>query len=104
VDFCKRLQELMDERRMTIYALSKKSNVSWNTIKNFFAKETKPTLPTIELLCNGLEITMAQFFDESGDTVVLTAEQQHLLARWNVITSEEKQLISNMLDVMISKK
>lgn len=55
MDFRRRLQRLMDERGLTMYSLSKKSNVTWNTIKNFFARDTKPTLPTIEMLCNGWE-------------------------------------------------
>lgn len=104
MDFCARLQQLMDERDMTIYTLSKRSKVSWNTIKNFFARSTNPTLSTIELLCNGLGISVAQFFDETGETVVLTAEQEHLLTRWNTLSDEEKAVISNMLDVMVSRK
>jgi len=78
--------------------------VSWNTIKNFYARDSKPTLTTIELLCNGLGITLAQFFDEEGTSVSLTAEQQYVLDRWSRISDEEKQIISGMLDVMVSKK
>lgn len=99
-----RLQQLMDERDMSIYTLSKRSGVSWNTIKNFFARSANPTLQTIELLCNGLGISLSQFFDETGDCVALTAEQQYLITRWNTLTDDEKNLISNMVDVMISKK
>ena len=104
MDIKQRLKNLMDERGLNMYTLAKRSNVSWNTIKNFYARHSKPTLTTIELLCNGLGITLAQFFDEDGSSVSLTAEQQHVLDRWSRITDEEKQSISGMLDVMVSKK
>ena len=104
MDIKQRLKDLMDERGLNMYTLAKRSNVSWNTIKNFYARDSKPTLTTIELLCNGLGITLAQFFDEGGDSVSLTAEQQYVLDRWSRISDEEKQIISGMLDVMISKK
>lgn len=105
MNFSVRLQQLMDERSMSIYTLAKRSGVSWNTIKNFFVRSSaNPTLQTLELLCKGLGISLAQFFDVDGETVVLTAEQQRFLDRWNTISDEEKQIISNMLDVMLSKK
>lgn len=104
MDIKQRLKNLMDERGLNMYTLAKRSNVSWNTIKNFYARDSKPTLTTIELLCNGLGITLAQFFDEDGSSVSLTAEQQHVLDRWSRISDEEKQIISGMLDVMVSKK
>lgn len=94
----------MDERGLNMYSLAKRSNVSWNTIKNFYARDSKPTITTIELLCKGLGITLAQFFDESGESVSLTDEQQHVLDRWDRISDEERQIISGMLDVMVSKK
>jgi len=81
IDIGARLQQLMDERRLNIYSLAKKSNLSWNTIKNFYSRQTKPTVATLSMLCDGLGITMAQFFDAEGESVHLTAEQQHLLSR-----------------------
>lgn len=104
MEFKERLKELMDERGLNMYTLSQKSKVSWNTIKNFYARDTKPTITTLAMLCDGLDITLAQFFDAEGNTVHLTAQQQHLLERWNRISDEEKKIISDLLDVMVAKK
>lgn len=104
MDVTKRLKQLMDERGMTMYTLSQRSGVSWTTIKNYFGRGTTRTVATMELRCNGLGITMAQFFDESCNTVHLTAEQQHLLDRWTVLSDEERKIVDGMLDVMVSKK
>ena len=104
MDFTSRLKQLMDERGMTMYTLAQRSGLSWNTIKNIFVRESRPTVTTLELLCKGLGISVAQFFDDSGETVQLTAEQQHLLARWSIVSDEERKIISDMLDIMVGKQ
>jgi len=49
-------------------------------------------------------MSISPVFSEDGKIVSLAAEQQYLLSRWNTITDDEKKIISDMLDVMISKK
>lgn len=104
MDFAHRLKNLMDERGLSIYALAQRSGLSWNTIKNIFIRETKPTVLTLEMLCKGLDITPAQFFDDNGDTSKLTTEQHHLLARWSLLTDDGKKVVSDMIDVMLRKQ
>ena len=74
-DFRERLKVLMEERGMNIHSLAKKSGLSWNTIKNFFVRDTKPTVMTVSMLCDGLGITLAQFFDVEGGHSYLTEQQ-----------------------------
>lgn len=64
-----RLRELMEERGLNMYSLAKRSNLSWNTVKNIFSQKSKPTLTTLEMLCDGLGITLAQFFDTTDALV-----------------------------------
>ena len=104
INVSERLQQLMDERGMTTYSLSKKAHVSWNTVKNYSIRNTKPTLATLSMLCDGLGITLAQFFDTEGSTVQLTAEQQHFLNRLSMLTDKEKQVIDDMMDIILENK
>ncbi len=104
IDVGERLKELMDERGLNMHSLAKKSGLSWNTIKNFYARKTKPTVTTISMLCDGLGITLAQFFDVEGETVHLTAEQQHVIDRWDALSDREKQAMSEMLDIVLENR
>ena len=99
-----RLQELMDERGLNMYSLAKRSDLSWNTIKNIFSRSTNPTVTTLSMICNGLGITPAQFFEDGSETIHLTAEQQHLVNRWDQLTDREKETISNMIDVVLDQR
>jgi len=59
-----RIEELCQERGITVNALSYISGVSNSTIRGiFYKRSTNPGVVTIKKLCDGLGITLAQFFD-----------------------------------------
>lgn len=104
IDVGERLKELMEARGLNMHSLSKKSGLSWNTIKNFYFRKSIPTVTTISMLCDGFGITLAQFFDVDGDTVHLTAEQQRVINRWDALTDREKQIIDEMMDIALENR
>ena len=104
IDVGERLKELMEARGLNMHSLAKRSGLSWNTIKNFYARKSIPTVTTISMLCDGLGITLAQFFDVDGDTVHLTAEQQRVINRWDALTDREKEIIDGMMDIALNSR
>ena len=59
----KRIQDLCKEHEITPNALSYISGVSQSTIKSILNGESKnPGIVTIKKLCDGLEITLGEFF------------------------------------------
>lgn len=59
-----RLMKLCDERNISINKLATLSAVAPSSIKNiFYGKSVNPKLQTIKMLCDGLDITLAEFFD-----------------------------------------
>jgi len=59
-----RIKELCEDRSITVNGLSYISGVSNSTIMGIFYKRSKnPGIVTIKKLCDGFEITLAQFFD-----------------------------------------
>ena len=104
MDIRERLLRLMAERGLNTYSLAKRSGLSWNTIKNIFARSANPTVTTLSMLCDGLGITLAQFFDEGNESGYLTAEQQHLINRWDRLTDREKEAVSGLVDVILEQR
>lgn len=51
-----------------------------------------PTIPTLDKVCGGFGITLAQLFTEDGETPNLTAEQKELLAAWDDLSDEDRKL------------
>jgi transcriptional regulator with XRE-family HTH domain len=91
-----RIIQLMNKRNWTEYRLSKESKLSQSTIANLFKRNTIPSVTTLESICNGFGITLAQFFSE-GNIVELTHEQKILFDRWVTLTREQKQLLLELI-------
>ena len=59
-----RLLYLLKKKEMSIYALSIQSGIAPSTIKNILYNKSKnPGVVTIKLLCDGLGISLSEFFD-----------------------------------------
>jgi len=95
-----RIRQLMQERGMSEYALAKASNLSQSTISNIFRRGSAPTLPTLEAICAGFGITLAQFFGDGAQAVVLTPEQRALFERWIALSPEQKRLVFELIQSM----
>ncbi len=59
-----RLLFLLEERRLSIHKLAIESAVPPSTVKNIlYGKSTNPGIVTIKMLCDGLGISLNDFFD-----------------------------------------
>lgn len=59
-----RLLQLLGDKKLSIHKLSLESGVSPSTIKNIlYGKSINPGIVTIKMLCDGLHITLAEFFE-----------------------------------------
>lgn len=95
-----RIKQLMELRGISEYRLAKLSGLSQSTISNIFNRNTAPTIPTIEAICNGLGISMAQFFcdEENESAVYLTEEQIDFFNKWSSLTAEKKRIIEDIVN------
>ena len=59
-----RLLILCEEKKMSIHRLAMESAVPPSTIKNIlYGKSQNPGIVTIKMLCDGLGISLTEFFD-----------------------------------------
>lgn len=93
MDIIQRINSLMEERQWSDYKLSIESGLSSSTIANIHRRNTIPSIPTLEAICDAFGITLSQFFNEGLVTVQLNSEQQELFTEWIMLTKEQKQLI-----------
>lgn len=59
----KRIIELMNERNLNVNQLAKVANIRQSNISNLINGGNIPTIPTLIMICEGLEITLHEFFD-----------------------------------------
>lgn len=59
-----RLLQLLGDKKLSIHKLSLESGVSASTIKNIlYGKSVNPGIITIKMLCDGLGISLQEFFE-----------------------------------------
>ena len=59
-----RLLVLCEEKRMSIHKLATESAVPPSTIKNIlYGKSQNPGIVTLKMLCDGMGISIVEFFD-----------------------------------------
>lgn len=65
MDTIKRVQDLMQERDMNLCVLTKKCGISYSMIQTSARRGGQLSVETIERICQGLGITLKDFFDSS---------------------------------------
>lgn len=59
-----RILILCDEKRMSINKLATESGIAPSTLKNIlYGKSINPGIVTIKMLCDGLGVTLTEFFN-----------------------------------------
>ena len=99
VDVNERIRVLMNERGWTPYRLAKESGLSDGTVGNIFRRNTVPSMATLQAICRGLKISLAQFFAEE-DIVEMTPELKELFDDWVNLTAEQKDAVRHMMKTL----
>ena len=99
MDTLARLKHFQEERGWSEYRLAKNCGLSENTIANIFRRNTQPSIPTLEAICNGFGITLAQFFAEN-EMIELTPELKDLLDLWISLTPKQKESVLQICRAM----
>lgn len=97
MDTNQRIRQLMQERGLTEYRLALDSGLSKSTVSALLHRNTTPSVPTIEAVCNALGITVSQFFAEEGDSLPVNEEQRLLLQRYAQLTDAQKTIIQQTM-------
>lgn len=100
MDAQERIRQLQQERGWSDYRLAKESGLSMSTIANLFRRNTIPKVSTLETICQGLGITMAQFFTDEEELVPLTPEQKEMFQKWALLSKDQKKLIFDLINNM----
>ena len=72
-DILGRIEQERFARGWSEYALAENSGLTQSTISTWRRRHLQPNIASIEKTCNGLGITLAQFFSDS-ESVHLTVE------------------------------
>ena len=98
MDIKKRLYELRIEKDYSISLLSKKSGVAASSIQRIESGERNPTVEIMTKICNGLGITLKDFFDE--DNIEITVDMMEVINRVKELSPEQIKAFSIFLSTL----
>lgn len=96
MDTIGKLRKMVEERGWSTYHFSKECGLPEATIGNVFRRNTVPTIGTLEIMCQGLGITLSQFFCE-GEMIEVTPELREILDLWLSMTPKQHEATKEIL-------
>ena len=87
------IKALCVERNWSYYKLAAKANIPYSTLNNMLHRSNIPTIPTLQKICDGLGISLSDFFADSPQSANLTSSQSELLDLFSTLRHDDKQLL-----------
>lgn len=97
-----RIKSLCEARSWTAYRLAKESGITYSTLCTMLHKANAPSIPTLIRICNGLGISLSEFFDEANDATALTEQEKESLRRWAQLSEENRHAVNKYVDYLLS--
>lgn len=101
-----RIKDLLIYNHWTAYKLAKESGIPYSSLNNLLNKKNCPTIPTLEKICKGFNITLKEFFDFTENPLIvpqLSDTEQEVINSFKSLSSKEKEAILICLKGLANK-
>jgi len=92
-----KLKIYINKKGLTIYKLTEMSELSENTIYNWYNKGAEPSLHALSSICSILGITLAELFSESEEEI-LTVKENELINQYRKLSKNQKDILDKLLN------
>lgn len=93
-----KIKELTKERNWSIYKLAKESGIPYSSLNSLFQKNNQPTISTLEKICQGLHITLSEFFQDEipyrVESFSFTNEELTIIKLYRSLNTQEQKLFT----------
>ena len=94
-----KLKSYMKEKNMSIYKVTELSELSENTIYNWYNKGAEPSVRALQSICKVLDVSMSELFCGEGE-YVFTNKEFELLKRFSRLSDRQQDLIFELVDAL----
>lgn len=96
-----RVESLRNERGWSVYELASKAAISPMTLYHWRDRQSLPTLTLLDAICSAFKITLFEFLsDSTEESMPLNEEQRNVLMLWSKLTTEQKQHILGIMQMV----
>lgn len=104
IEVMERIKQLCESRSWSYYRLAKASGIPYSTLNTMLHKSYVPTVPSLQKICDGFGITLAQFFSDEDEVSLLTVEQRSCLEHWDNLDERSQALALAYMQGLIDRQ
>lgn len=98
MDIIRRIKELRDARNWNTNQLALEAELTQSTVSTLLTKPNSlPSLDTLMHLCNAFGITLAQFFMEDEQSVLVSSQEKLLIEQYRKLSEKKRKAILDLL-------
>jgi len=88
-----RIDSLRVEQSYSIYELAQRADISENTLKKLYKKQSFPNVFTVYRLCQAFEITLSEFFMLDNNNKAVSIKELELLHRFSQLSPKAQDAL-----------
>jgi transcriptional regulator with XRE-family HTH domain len=96
-DVLGRLKQLLDDRGLTIYRISKETGIPQSTISTWYSSHNLPPIDKLEIICKALGMSLADFFCDEG-TIPISETNRRAAELWQKANEAQKKALLDLAD------
>lgn len=100
-EIAQRFKQLCDMRGVTPYKIAKKAGLSSSTVSCFLAGKSMPRVDTMLILCNQLEISISEFFEEREKLDLQSDEEKKIIETYRNLSMQRQKLLQIYLEMLL---
>lgn len=101
MDLSQKFKKLRTQKEISVYLLSKDTDVSQNYIRKIEKGESQPSVLVLEKLLTRLGATLAEFFNDSSEVMYPTADERELVENYRALNEEKAAAVLHMVKLMV---
>lgn len=96
----KRLRMIRESKEISIYRLSKETDISQNHISGIELGKRQPTIETLTRLIAPLGITLAELFNDNSEAVFPTDNERTLLEIYRCLPDDKASMLLRLSEML----
>lgn len=100
----RRIDELCKVNGMSKYRLGMMTGVAQSSLSTMMSGKTLPSLGTLDKLCEGLGISIFDFFNVDTEKVSFKSQETMLLRHWHKLDSHQKAMVLAFAKGMLANR
>ena len=96
----KKLLNLREEKKMSMYRLTQITGVSGHHIKGIENGTRQPTVETLNRLVTALGSSLSEIFNDDTECSYLNERERHLVENFRTLSDEKADVLLNLSDVL----